>query len=201
MDYLRHHHPEVPVIGDAKRGDIASTAEAYAKFLFDRLGFDAVTLNPYLGSDSLTPFLERPDRGCIIVCRTSNPSADDLQTADVGGVLLWQRVLEYTADKWNSNNNCLAVIGGTRPDDLRIARQIAGKEMFFLVPGIGAQGADLEAVLAAGLTKMHNNARDRERDVENGRGEGLIINSSRAIATKPAEATKNLRDKINSLRA
>ena len=150
MDYLSSRHPGIPVIGDAKRADIGSTSGAYARFLFDRLGFDAVTLNPWLGRDALRPFLDREDRGCIILCRTSNPGADDLQTVMVEGEPLWQRLARMVAQEWNTLGNCLLVMGATRPDDLRIARRLVG-DMTFLAPGVGAQGGDLEAVLEAGL--------------------------------------------------
>ena len=183
MDYLASRHPDVPVIGDAKRADIGSTSEAYARFLFDQLGFDAVTLNPWLGKDALLPFLERADRGCIILCRTSNPGADDLQTVTVEGEPLWQRVARMVAQEWNVLGNCLLVMGATRPDDLRVARRLAG-DMTFLAPGVGAQGGDLQEALQAGL---------------NSRGRGLIINSSRAITTAPdvAAAAADMRQAIN----
>ncbi len=186
MAYLSSHHRGIPVIGDAKRADIGSTSEAYARFLFDHLGFDAVTLSPWLGRDALDPFLGRPDKGCIILCRTSNPGADDLQTLVVDGMPLWQRVAMMVSTRWNDSGNCLLVMGATRPDDLRTARTLVG-DMTFLVPGIGAQGGNLEEVLAAGLTAD---------------GMGLIINSSRGITTAPdvEQAAADLRDAINRAR-
>ena len=185
LEYLAEHHPDVIVIGDAKRGDIGSTSQAHARFLLDHLGFDAVTLNPYLGVDALEPFLERADKGCVVLCRTSNPSADDFQLLEVDGHPLWQLVLEAIATRWNTNSNCLAVMGATRPADLQLARELAGEELFFLVPGVGAQGADLSEAVAAGLNQA---------------GSGLIINSSRAIAQAPdpAQAAAQLRDSINA---
>ena len=187
MDYLSSRHPGIPVIGDAKRADIGSTSDAYARFLFDRLGFDAVTLNPWLGRDALRPFLDREDRGCIILCRTSNPGADDLQAVMVEGQPLWQRVARMVAREWNVRGNCLLVMGATRPDDLRIARRLVG-DMTFLAPGVGAQGGDLKKVLEAGL---------------NSRGRGLIINSSRGItnAADPARAAAQLRQAIHRAKA
>ena len=187
MEYLATRHPGIPVIGDAKRADIGSTSDAYARFLFDRLGFDAVTLNPWLGREALRPFLDRADRGCVILCRTSNPGADDLQTVMVEGEPLWQRVARMVAEEWNVLGNCLLVMGATRPDDLRIARRLSG-DMTFLAPGVGAQGGDLERVLEAGLTS---------------RGRGLIINSSRSItnAADPGRAAAQLRRAINRARA
>ena len=183
MEYLGARHPGIPVIGDAKRADIGATSEAYAQFLFDRLGFDAVTLNPWLGRDALRPFLDRADRGCVILCRTSNPGADDLQTLEVGGEPLWQRVARMVSEEWDALGNCLLVMGATRPDDLRVARRLVG-DMTFLAPGVGAQGADLEEVLAAGLTAD---------------GRGLIINSSRGVTGAPdmAAAAADLRRAIN----
>lgn len=183
MGYLASRYPDIPVIGDAKRGDIGSTSQAYARFLFDGLGFDAVTLNPWLGRDALRPFLDRADRGCVILCRTSNPGADDLQTVEVEGEPLWQRVARMVAEEWNVLDNCLLVMGATRPDDLRVARGLVG-DMTFLAPGVGAQGGNLERVLAAGL---------------NAEGRGLIINSSRGIITAPdmARAAADLRNAIN----
>ena len=186
MDYLASRHPGIPVIGDAKRADIGSTSDAYARFLFDRLGFDAVTLNPWLGREALRPFLDREDRGCVILCRTSNPGADDLQTVIVEGEPLWHRVARMVAEEWNVLGNCLLVMGATRPEDLRIARRLVG-DMTFLAPGVGAQGGDLEKVLEAGLTA---------------RGKGLIINSSRSItnAVDQGRAAAQLRQAINRAR-
>ncbi len=186
MEYLGAQHPAIPVIGDAKRADIGATSEAYARFLFDRLGFDAVTLNPWLGRDALQPFLERAERGCVILCRTSNPGADDLQTLEVEGEPLWRRVARMVAEEWNSLGNCLLVMGATRPHDLRTARQLVG-DMTFLVPGVGAQGGKLDEAVAAGLTPD---------------GRGLIINSSRGITTASnlAGAASALRDAINRAR-
>ncbi len=186
MGHLASRHPDIPVIGDAKRADIGVTSEAYARFLFDHLGFDAVTLNPWLGRDALRPFLDRGDRGCVILCRTSNPGADDLQALEVGGRPLWQRVARMVAEEWNERGNCLLVMGATRPDDLRTARKLVGG-MTFLAPGVGAQGADLEEVLRAGLTAE---------------GRGLIINSSRGITGAPdmARAAARLQSAINRAR-
>ena len=167
LEHLHTEHPDIPIIGDAKRGDIGSTSEAHARYLFDHLGFDAVTLNPYLGYDSLAPFIEREDKGSIIVCRTSNPGADEFQMLDAGGAPLWERVLATVAEKWNTRGNCSAVIGAARPADIRRAREIAGPDMVFLVPGIGAQGGDVKAVVQADPSA------------------NLVINSSRSITNSP----------------
>lgn len=186
MEYLASRHPDIPVIGDAKRADIGATSEAYARFLFDWLGFDAVTLNPWLGRDALRPFLDRADRGCVILCRTSNPGADDIQALEVGGTPLWERVAKMVAEEWNTLGNCLLVMGATRPRDLRTARRLVG-DMTFLAPGVGAQGAVLEKVLRAGLTAE---------------GRGLIINSSRGVTEAPdmARAALDLKNAVNQAR-
>ena len=180
LEHLCTEHPDIPIIGDAKRGDIGSTSEAHARYLFDHLGFDAVTLNPYLGYDSLAPFIEREDRGSIIVCRTSNPGADEFQMLDAGGAPLWERVLATVAEKWNTRGNCSAVIGATRPADIQRAREIAGPNMVFLVPGIGAQGGDVKAVAQADPST------------------NLVINSSRSITNSPHpnQAAANLHRQI-----
>ena len=181
LEYLRTKHPDIPIIGDAKRGDIGSTSEAHARYLFDHLGFDAVTLNPYLGYDSLAPFIEREDKGSIIVCRTSNPGADEFQMLDAGGAPLWERVLATVAEKWNTRGSCSAVIGATRPADIHRARELAGPDMVFLVPGIGAQGGDAKAVAQADPSA------------------NLVINSSSSITNSPHpnQAAADLQSQIN----
>lgn len=165
IDYIHEHHPGIPVILDAKRGDIGSTAKMYAKEVFDRFGADAVTVNPYLGGDTLEPFLERKDKGVIILCRTSNPGAGDIQDLETDGKKLYEVVAEKASKEWNGNNNVLLVVGATYPRELKEIRAIVG-EMPLLVPGIGAQGGDIEAAVTNGRTKS---------------GGGMIINSSRGI--------------------
>jgi len=188
--HIHAKHPGVPVILDAKRGDIGSTAAFYAAEAFDRYGADAVTVNPYLGRDSLDPFLARADRGVVILCRTSNAGARDLQDLDVGGKKLYQHVAATAAREWNANGNCLLVTGATYPGELADVRAIVG-EMPLLVPGVGAQGGDVEAVVRNGATKD---------------GTGLVISSSRAILYAGsgrdfAEAARNaaiaLKNEIN----
>ena len=188
--HIHAQHPGVPVILDAKRGDIGSTAAFYAAEAFDRYGADAVTVNPYLGRDSLEPFLARADKGVVILCRTSNAGARDLQDLDVGGRKLYQHVAETAAREWNANRNCLLVVGATYPGELADVRAIVG-EMPLLVPGVGAQGGDVEAVVRNGATKD---------------GTGLVISSSRAIlyagdgpdfADAARAAALALRDEIN----
>ena len=187
VDYLKQNHPDIFILCDAKRGDIDSTSAAYAAALFDWYGFDAVTLNPYLGRDALQPFLDRADKGCAIVCRTSNPGARDFQDLQTEGKPLWQMVAEKVAAEWNTNGNCMLVTGATYPDDLRVARQISG-DMTLLVPGIGAQGGAIAAVMQAGL---------------NSRGMGLILNLARRVifAEDPGAVACSLRDEINRYRA
>ena len=163
--HMRAAFPHVPVILDAKRGDIGSTAEQYAREAFDRYGADAVTVNPYMGFDSVEPYMEWQDRGVIVLCRTSNAGGSDLQFLDVGGQPLYQHVARLVADKWNKNGQCALVVGATFPEELAQVRAIVG-DMPLLVPGIGAQGGDIEATVKSGRTAN---------------GTGMMINSSRAI--------------------
>jgi orotidine-5'-phosphate decarboxylase len=165
IDYIRERAPQALIILDAKRNDIGNTAQAYAAEAFDRYGADAVTVNPYMGEDSVRPFLARPDRGAILLCRTSNPGARDFQDLQSGGLPLYRWVARLAAQKWNSNRNLMLVVGATYPAEMADLRS-AHPDISFLVPGIGAQGGDLAATLAAGL---------------NARGAGLLINSSRGI--------------------
>ena len=195
--HLRQAHPSVPVILDAKRGDIGSTAQRYAAEAFDRYAADAVTVNPYLGRDSVQPFLDRAERGVVILCRTSNPGAGDLQDLPVrtasGERPLYQHVADAIAREWNGNGNCALVVGATWPEQLREVRAIIG-DMPLLVPGVGAQGGDAEAVVRNAVSKD---------------GTGLMISSSRAIlyassgdeyAEAAATAARTLRDTINRFR-
>ena len=191
--HINAHHPDIPVVLDSKRGDIGSTAAQYAVEAFDRLGADAVTLNPYMGFDSAEPFLQRNDRGCIFLCHTSNPGARDFQELLVDGAPLYQHVARTIAERWNGDGNCALVVGATFPEELKVIRGIVG-DMPLLIPGVGAQGGDVRAV------------------VENGRtadGTGLMINSSRGIlyassgagfAEAAADAARELRDQINRWR-
>ena len=186
-------HPGIPVILDAKRGDIGSTATRYAAEAFDRYRADAVTVNPYLGRDSVQPFLDRADKGVVVLCRTSNPGAADFQDLDCGGRPLYQRVAETVARDWNGNGNCLLVVGATWPREIADVRALVG-DLPFLVPGIGAQGGDVEVVLAGGQAPG---------------GDGLVVSSSRAIlyagagedfADAARAAALALRDEINRFR-
>lgn len=191
--HIGFRYPDIPVILDSKRGDIGSTAQHYASEAFDRYCADAVTVNPYLGRDSVQPFLDRADKGVVILCRTSNPGAGDLQDMVVGGRPLYQHVAEKIARDWNDNGNCALVVGATWPEQLRDVRALVGN-VPFLVPGIGAQGGDVQAVVT--------NAKTAD-------GAGLIISSSRAIlyasggddyADAAANAARDLRDEINRCR-
>jgi orotidine-5'-phosphate decarboxylase len=186
-------HPGIPVILDSKRGDIGSTAQHYAREAFDRYAADAATANPYLGRDSVQPFLDRADKGVVVLCRTSNPGASDLQDLMIDGKPLYQHVAAKIANEWNANGNCALVVGATWPQQLREVRAIVG-DVPFLVPGVGAQGGDVEAVVT--------NAKTAD-------GTGLIVSSSRAIlyasngddyAEAAAAATRMLRDEINRWR-
>jgi len=163
--YIRERAPAALVILDAKRNDIGNTAEAYAHEAFDRYGADAVTVNPYMGEDSVRPFLARPDRGAVLLCRTSNPGAKDFQDLLIDGLPLYRRVAQHAAAHWNEGRNLMLVVGATYPREMADLRR-AHPDISFLVPGMGAQGGDLEATLAAGL---------------DARGAGLLISSSRNI--------------------
>ncbi len=186
VGYLRARHPAILTICDAKRADIGNTSAAYAHAIFERLGFDAVTLNPYLGRDALQPFLDHAEKACVILCRTSNPGSAELQNLRFGDKALWQVVAEKAAGEWNAKGNCMLVASGRNPREIAAIRAIAG-DMTLLVPGIGAQGGDIKAVIEAGLAST---------------GRGLIINSARGIifADDPACAAARLRDRINAER-
>jgi orotidine-5'-phosphate decarboxylase len=165
IGYIRERAPHALVILDAKRNDIGNTAEAYAREAFDRYGADAVTVNPYMGGDSIMPFVVRADRGMVLLCRTSNPGARDFQDLLVDGLPLYRRVAERADRDWNGHKNVMLVVGATYPAEMAALRQ-AHPELTFLVPGVGAQGADLDAMLSAGL---------------NTAGSGLLVNSARGV--------------------
>jgi len=162
--YLRKNYPHLPIILDAKRGDIGATAQQYALEAFERYGADAVTVSPYMGFDSVEPYLEWKDKGCIVLCRTSNAGGSDLQFLQVNGRPLYQHVADLVANKWNKNGQCSLVVGATFPEEISQVRKIVG-DMSLLVPGIGVQGGDIAATVAAGKTSAG----------------GMMINSSRAI--------------------
>lgn len=186
---------EIPVILDAKRGDIASSAKAYAKAVFETLGVDAVTINPYLGSDSLQPFIRDDQQGAFLLCKTSNPSSVEIQDLEVapveGGTESFSKLNLYEliakrAVEWNQGDNVGLVVGSTQIDSLKRVRTQA-PELWLLAPGIGAQGGDLEAALEAGLRPD---------------GLGMVIPISRAISRQPdpGQAAKDINDRINQAR-
>lgn len=198
--YLRESYPHIPLILDAKRGDIGATAEQYAREAFERYQADAVTLSPYMGFDSLEPYLQYRKKGAIVLCRTSNPGGSDLQFLPVDEtgkqVPLYQHVARLVAEKWNTNGQCALVVGATFPDELALVRKIIGN-MPLLVPGIGAQGGDIKATVEAGRTPD---------------GKGMMVNSSRAIlyagiaeneafATASRQVAIKTRDEINQYRS
>jgi len=190
INYIKDNYG-LPVILDAKRGDIGSTATMYAREAFTRYEADAVTINPFLGLDSVEPFLDYEDKGIIVLCRTSNPGGSDLQNLVLeNGLKLYEHIAQLARDTWNRNGNLLLVVGATRPEELKRIREIAG-DIPFLLPGIGAQGGDIKTSL------------------ECARGGQLIINSSRAIlyagegdefAQAARQVALETRDKINLYR-
>jgi orotidine-5'-phosphate decarboxylase len=197
IDYVHRTYPGIPVILDGKRGDVGNTAERYAIEAFERYGADALTVNPYLGGDSLEPFLKHADKGVVILCRTSNPGARDLQDLEVGARRLYHVVAELAATRWNTRGNCALVVGATYPRELAEVRRIVG-DMPLLLPGVGAQGADVAQAVHNGQTRA---------------GTGLLVSSSRAIlygsqgatgedfAARVRAAAEALRGEINVSRA
>ena len=163
--HIRDEHPGAVLVLDAKRGDIGPTAERYAIEAFERYGADAVTVNPYLGTDSLEPFFDHAGKGVIVLCRTSNPGSGDLQSLTTDGAPLYERVARLAIERWSTMGEVALVVGATYPEELARVRSIVG-ELPLLVPGIGAQGGDVEATVRAGRTAD---------------GYGMMINSSRAI--------------------
>jgi orotidine-5'-phosphate decarboxylase len=192
--YIRDRYPHLILLLDAKRGDIGSTAQNYAAEAFDRYQADAVTISPYMGHDSAMPYLERKDKGVIVLCRTSNPGGSDLQSLSVDGLPLYLRVAEMVAHRWNTDGQCGLVVGATFPQELAAVRAHVGDELPLLVPGIGAQGGDIESTCDAGCSSNRT---------------GMMINSSRAIlyashtqdwAEQSAQAALLTRDAINAAR-
>jgi orotidine-5'-phosphate decarboxylase len=183
--YIRERAPHALVILDAKRSDIGNTAEAYAREAFERYAADAVTVNPYMGEDSVRPFLAHADRGTALLCRTSNPGARDFQDLMVDGQPLYMRIAQHAATRWNELQNLMLVVGATYPDEMAALRQ-AHPELWFLVPGIGAQGGDLDGILRAGL---------------DARGAGLLVSSSRAIIYAGGGEGSAIREEAAKLRS
>ncbi len=168
MRHLREQHPGVPVILDAKRGDIGSTAEQYAREAFERYGADAVTLSPFMGFDSVQPYLKYEDRGAFLLCRTSNPGGDDLQNQRLASIegqpLLYEHVARLAQGPWNLNGQLGLVVGATYPAEIERVRQLA-PTVPLLIPGVGAQGGDAAATVRAGWRP----------------GAPIVVNSGRAI--------------------
>jgi len=194
IEHIHLRYPDIPVILDAKRGDIGSTANQYAKEAFERFQADAVTVNPYMGRDSVEPYLAYDDKGVILLCRTSNIGGGDLQALEIGGgERIFERVAKLVSQEWNTSGNCALVVGATFPEEIARVRQLTG-DMPLLVPGIGAQGGDIGATVRAG---------------RNDDGTGLMLNSSRAIlyagsgedfALAARRAALDARNEINACR-
>ena len=167
--HLKDKYPHIPVILDSKRGDIGSTADHYALEAFERYGADAITVNPYMGFDTIEPYLKHAGKGVIVLCRTSNPGGSDLQFLNISpkGEPLYLHIAKLAATQWNSSGQIGLVVGATFPEEISKVRAIVG-EMPLLIPGIGAQGGDIEATVKAG-------------SIPGKPGAGMIINSSRAI--------------------
>jgi orotidine-5'-phosphate decarboxylase len=193
IEYILKKYPDIPVILDAKRGDIGATAKMYAMEAFDRYRADAVTVNPYMGGDTLAPFIDRKDKGVIILCRTSNPGAIDLQDIESDHEKIYRIIAKRASKEWNYNKNIMLVVGATYPAELAEIRAIV-EDIPLLVPGIGAQGGDVEKAVKNGITLEKT---------------GMVINSSRGIifagsgkdytdAVRKAAIT--LRDEINLYR-
>jgi uridine monophosphate synthetase len=182
---------KIPIILDAKRGDIASTAEAYAQSAFENLGVDCITLSPYLGKDSIDPFIKESEKGIFLLCKTSNPGSGDLQDVSIAGtddrppLPLYEYVAQL-ATQWNTKNNIGLVVGATHIEATKRVRA-AAPDLWFLAPGVGAQGGELEAAMKAGLRKD---------------GKGMLIPISRGIsrAKNPARAAADLRDQMIGIR-
>ncbi len=191
--YIKSNYPYHPVILDAKRGDIGATASMYAREAFSRYGADAVTVNPYMGGDTLQPFLDYEDKGVVVLCRTSNEGSAEFQTLQCGERSLAHEVAHQSLG-WNKNDNIVLVVGATYPEEIGQIRAIVG-DIPLLVPGVGAQGGELRAVLENGLLEDKT---------------GLLINSSRGIiyasgdsdfADAAGEAAHVLSAEINAIRA
>lgn len=193
--YCKTTYPEIPIILDAKRADIGNTNLGYVAAAFDLMHVDAITVHPYLGKEALAPLLERADKGIIVLAKTSNPGSGELQNLLVGESQepLYLVVARNVAQQWNTHGNCVLVVGATYPEELKRIREAVG-DLPILIPGIGAQGGDVEATVKAG---------------KDSHGAGMIINSSRGIiyastgpdfALAARKATEALRAEINTYR-
>ena len=179
IQYIHEKYPGSPVILDTKRGDIGSTAKQYAREAFERYQADAVTVNPYMGFDSITPYFEYADKGVILLCRTSNPGGNDLQFLNTEHGPLYQVLARLVAEQWNTTGQLGLVVGATFPEEIAAVRNIVGNNMPLLVPGIGTQGGDLKAALDAGLNQEKT---------------GLLINVSRSIMYAFEQSDKQQND-------
>lgn len=195
MEYLQANYPDIPTIIDAKRADIGNTNRGTVSFVFEYLGGDSITVNPYMGKESLEPFLAQKDKGIFVLCRTSNPGAGEFQDLLIDGVPLYQRVTKQVVSSWNTNQNCCLVIGATYPQELSAVRQQIDPDITILMPGIGAQGGDAKLAVQAALNS-HNS--------------GIIVSASRAViyasngdnfASAAREQALLLRNKINTYRS
>ena len=186
-EYIKETYPDIPVLLDAKRADIGNTNNGYVEYAYDYLGVDGITLHPYLGKEALEPFLERKDKGAIILCKTSNNGAGEFQDLIVRGKPLYLQVAQNVSKTWNANNNCLLVIGATYPEELKKVREVVEDSMWFLIPGIGVQGGDIEKTVING---------------QNNKEMGMIISASRSIifADSPKEEAERVKNKINTYR-
>ncbi|MDD5126606.1 MAG: orotidine-5'-phosphate decarboxylase [Dehalococcoidales bacterium] len=193
QETVRHVPKNIPVIGDAKRGDIGNTAKAYARALFDNFNFDAATVSPYLGFDSVEPFLQYQDRGIFILCRTSNKGATDFQSLQVqpDNLPLFE-IVARKASQWNTGGNIGLVVGATYPEELKQIRQTY-PDMPLLIPGVGAQGGDLAQVVSYGVDAR------REKTIINSSRGILYASSGKDFATAARRAARELRYQINQL--
>lgn len=169
LSYLQNNHPEIFIIADAKRGDIGNTSRRYAKAFFEDLNCDALTIAPYMGRDSVEPFLEFEDKYAILLALTSNPGSDDFQMQGLNENRLFEKVLK-TSLTWENSQNLMYVVGATQPEYFKVIREIV-PDNFFLVPGVGAQGGDLQEVCKYGLNETA----------------GLVVNSTRGIIYASAQ--------------
>ena len=186
LDYLHDKYPQIPVILDAKRGDIGNTNRGYINFAYNYLEVDAITLHPYLGFEAIQPFIDIEEKGSIILCKTSNPGGGEFQDLKIGGQELYKIIAKKAAALFKKHPNILLVLGATYPAEIAAVREIVG-DMVLLIPGIGAQGGDVQKAVLAGL---------------NSKKKGIIINSSRGIifSENPRNEARKLRDKINRYR-
>lgn len=187
VEYIQKTYPDIPILLDAKRADIGNTNNGYVDYAYSYLGVDAITLQPYLGKEALEPFLSKKDKGAVILCKTSNKGAGEFQDINIEGKPLYLHIAKTVSTNWNNNHNCLLVVGATYPEELRKVREVAGDSMWFLIPGIGAQGGDIEKTVING---------------QNSKGMGMIISASRSIlySDHPEQEAKRVKDEINRYR-